>query len=245
MNAAAGIVSTHAHTIRPAIPHRTADSRCVAPTPTIEPVIVCVVLTGMPKCVAIMIADRAARLRAEAADRTQLRDARAHRVHDAPAAEQRAERDRASTRRSRPSAESSCCRRRRSGAAIPARSRTTPSPTRAAPTMMPIVFCASLPPCEYDSSAELSELRRPEERGRRAAPTLCVEEPEHDHHQRVAGEQSDQRRDHDERQRLDPLRSPRDRREPASRHRRAGVAADQRVRRARWNAEVPRDACSR
>src|SRR5262252_10059052 len=46
----------HAHTMRPASPHRTAESRCVAPTPTIEPVIVCVVLTGMPKWVAIRIA---------------------------------------------------------------------------------------------------------------------------------------------------------------------------------------------
>ena len=38
--------------MRPAIPQRTADSRCVAPTPTIAPVIVCVVLTGMPSRVA-------------------------------------------------------------------------------------------------------------------------------------------------------------------------------------------------
>src|SRR4051812_46556110 len=45
---AAGSVRTHAHTMRPAIPHRTADRRFVAPTPTIEPVIVCVVLTGIP-----------------------------------------------------------------------------------------------------------------------------------------------------------------------------------------------------
>src|SRR5207247_7434774 len=34
----------------PATPHRTADSRCAAPTPEIAPVIVCVVLTGIPKC---------------------------------------------------------------------------------------------------------------------------------------------------------------------------------------------------
>src|SRR6185295_4944658 len=53
---AAGIVRTHAQTIRPAIPQRTADRRCVAPTPTIDPVIVWVVLTGMPKCVATRIA---------------------------------------------------------------------------------------------------------------------------------------------------------------------------------------------
>ena len=48
MNADSGMVRIQAHTILPATPQRTADSRCVAPTPTIEPVIVCVVLTGMP-----------------------------------------------------------------------------------------------------------------------------------------------------------------------------------------------------
>jgi hypothetical protein len=37
-----------AHTIRPATPQRTADNREVAPTPTIAPVIVRVVLTGIP-----------------------------------------------------------------------------------------------------------------------------------------------------------------------------------------------------
>jgi hypothetical protein len=37
---APGIVRIHAQTTRPATPHRTADSRCVAPTPTIAPVIV-------------------------------------------------------------------------------------------------------------------------------------------------------------------------------------------------------------
>src|SRR5436309_12431072 len=56
MMPAAGIVKTQAQTIRPAIPQRTADRRCVAPTPTIDPVIVCVVLTGIPKCVATRIA---------------------------------------------------------------------------------------------------------------------------------------------------------------------------------------------
>jgi len=46
--AAAGIVRIQAHTIRPATPHFTADNRRVAPTPTIDPVIVCVVETGVP-----------------------------------------------------------------------------------------------------------------------------------------------------------------------------------------------------
>lgn len=36
----AGIVRIHAQTIRRATPHRTAESRCTAPTPTIAPVMV-------------------------------------------------------------------------------------------------------------------------------------------------------------------------------------------------------------
>src|SRR5262245_64231837 len=51
---AAGIVSTQAQTICRATPQRTADRRRVAPTPTMEPVIVCVVLTGTPISVAVM-----------------------------------------------------------------------------------------------------------------------------------------------------------------------------------------------
>ena len=54
---AAGIVIIHAQTIRPANPHRTADIRFAAPTPTIDPVMVCVVLTGIPKRVAIKMAN--------------------------------------------------------------------------------------------------------------------------------------------------------------------------------------------
>src|ERR1051326_8159689 len=45
---AAGIVSTHAHTIRAATPQRTADSRRVAPTPLMAPVITWVGLTEIP-----------------------------------------------------------------------------------------------------------------------------------------------------------------------------------------------------
>ena len=48
MSALAGIVMTHAHTMRLASPHRTAERRLVAPTPTIAPVMVWVVDTGMP-----------------------------------------------------------------------------------------------------------------------------------------------------------------------------------------------------
>src|SRR5437016_4090591 len=48
MLAAAGMVITHAHTILRVTPHRTADSRRVDPTPMMAPVMVCVVLTGIP-----------------------------------------------------------------------------------------------------------------------------------------------------------------------------------------------------
>lgn len=54
MAADMGMVRIHAHTIDPATPHRTAVSRCVVPTPMMAPVIVCVVLTGMPPSVAPM-----------------------------------------------------------------------------------------------------------------------------------------------------------------------------------------------
>ena len=48
------MVRIHAHTMRPATPHLTADSLRVAvtPTPMIAPVMVCVVETGMPAAVA-------------------------------------------------------------------------------------------------------------------------------------------------------------------------------------------------
>ena len=49
IKAVQGIVSTHAQIILPATPHLTALMRFNEPIPTIEPVIVCVVLTGMPK----------------------------------------------------------------------------------------------------------------------------------------------------------------------------------------------------
>ena len=48
MMAEHGIVSIQAHIIRPATPHLTALSRLRDPIPMIAPVIVWVVLTGMP-----------------------------------------------------------------------------------------------------------------------------------------------------------------------------------------------------
>ena len=55
-----GIVKIHAQMIFPATPQRTAESLLVEPTPTIAPVIVWVVLTGMPATDAPMIAQAAA-----------------------------------------------------------------------------------------------------------------------------------------------------------------------------------------
>ena len=78
----------------PATPQRTADSFCTEPTPTIAPVIVCVVDTGMPSPVARNSVIAPAGLGAEAADRAQLGDLLPHRLDDPPAAEQRAEADR-------------------------------------------------------------------------------------------------------------------------------------------------------
>src|SRR4051812_31826634 len=52
MKADAGIVKTQAQTILPATPQRTADIFCAEPTPTIAPVMVCVVDTGTPSAVA-------------------------------------------------------------------------------------------------------------------------------------------------------------------------------------------------
>src|SRR5579859_5065291 len=43
------MVNTQAQTIRLATPQRTAERRVVDPTPTMAPVMVCVVLTGMPR----------------------------------------------------------------------------------------------------------------------------------------------------------------------------------------------------
>ena len=93
MRADAGIVTTHAITDCPATPQRTALRACAAPTPTMAPVIVWVVETGMPMAVRQNERDGAAGLRAEAADRPQLGDLQAHGLHDAPAAEHGAQRD--------------------------------------------------------------------------------------------------------------------------------------------------------
>src|SRR5690606_1712973 len=49
-NADTGIVKIHAHSKEIVTPQRTADTRFVIPTPIIDPVMVCVVETGIPMC---------------------------------------------------------------------------------------------------------------------------------------------------------------------------------------------------
>jgi len=85
ISAAMGIVKTNAQTMRPATPQRTAESLRMAPTPTMAPVMVCVVETGMPNELAKNSVAAPGGLRGEAADRLQLGDFRPHGV-DAPAA---------------------------------------------------------------------------------------------------------------------------------------------------------------
>jgi len=50
INAETGMVSIQAVTKLSVTPQRTADTLLVTPTPMIDPVIVCVVDTGIPKC---------------------------------------------------------------------------------------------------------------------------------------------------------------------------------------------------
>ena len=127
-----GIVSSQAQTMRPATPHRTADSRRVAPTPTIAPVIAWVVLTGTPSSVAMSSATAAPVSAAKPPTGCSLRDLRSHRVDDPPAAGQRAEADRRVRGQIDPE---------RDVERLDVAGRRT-----ATPAMIPIVFCASLAP---------------------------------------------------------------------------------------------------
>src|SRR5205085_734612 len=58
--AVTGMVSTHAISMLPATPQRTADTRFEAPTPAIHDEITCVVLTGACSQLAVRITDAAA-----------------------------------------------------------------------------------------------------------------------------------------------------------------------------------------
>src|SRR5438094_793762 len=54
MSAAPGMVKIQAQTTRPATPQRTALTRLREPTPKMPPVIVCVVLIGMPPMLVVV-----------------------------------------------------------------------------------------------------------------------------------------------------------------------------------------------
>ena len=94
MSAAAGMVTIQATTMLPANPQRTARVRCAAPTPTMAPVIVCVVDTGIPRVDGQEQGHGAAGFGRKTTDGAQLGDFLAHGLDDAPAAEHGAERDR-------------------------------------------------------------------------------------------------------------------------------------------------------
>ena len=93
INADAGIVSTQAHTICRATPHRTAETRLTEPTPMIAPVMVCVVLTDAESG-GDVDGEGSSGFGGEPAERLQLRDLASHRLDDAPAARERAQTDR-------------------------------------------------------------------------------------------------------------------------------------------------------
>ena len=87
------MVRIHAQTILPATFQRTERSRRREPTPTMAPVIVCVVDTGMPKWAAPKSVTAPAASAANPPIGCSPRDSRSHGVDDAPAAREGAETD--------------------------------------------------------------------------------------------------------------------------------------------------------
>jgi hypothetical protein len=87
------MVKIQAQTMLPATPQRTALARWAEPTPTMAPVMVCVVDTGMPRAVARNKRDRTTGFGAEAAHGFELGDLLAHGLDDAPAAKHGASRN--------------------------------------------------------------------------------------------------------------------------------------------------------
>jgi len=71
--------------MRRVTPQRTAERRREAPTPTMAPVIVWVVLTGMPKWAVPIKGERTGGFGGEAAKGSELGDALTHGLDDAPA----------------------------------------------------------------------------------------------------------------------------------------------------------------
>src|SRR6185436_317800 len=145
-NAAAGMVRIQAQTMRPATPHLTADSLRVAPTPTIEPVIVCVVETGVPVSVTYASVNAAAVT-------AQKPPTGFNFVILVPIV-----RTMRQPPESVPSAIAACAASTTSIGIVgrvpfgPYCMPQTP-PAVSTAVMMPIVFCASLPPCPNENAA--------------------------------------------------------------------------------------------
>src|SRR5687767_473165 len=146
MKAAAGIVRIHAQTMRPATPHFTAESRRVAPTPTIDPVIVCVVETGVP----VMVTYASVSAAALSAQKPPTGLSLVMRVPIVWTMRQPPD--------SVPKAIAACAANTTDtgiGGRVPfgpyARPQTPPAVSTA--VMMPIVFCASFPPWPSENAA--------------------------------------------------------------------------------------------
>ncbi len=81
------MVNTHAQIILPATPQRTAESLLVEPTPTMAPVIVWVVLTGIPAIDRTNNGAGGGRFSTAAANRLKFGNLGPHRFDNPPAAE--------------------------------------------------------------------------------------------------------------------------------------------------------------
>src|SRR5687767_4038945 len=139
------MVRIHAQTILPATPHLTADRRLIEPTPMIAPVIVCVVLTGTPRFVAVKseIAPAVSAANPPTGCSFVILDPIVWMMRHPP-------------------------ERVPSAIAAWAASTTHKSilnagmypPANSAPAMIPIVFCASFPPCPRLYAAADTSCRR-------------------------------------------------------------------------------------
>ena len=224
--AAQGIVMIQAAAMFPATPQRTAEKRFVAPAPSTEPEIVCVVETGKPKCAVRIEDDARRRLRGEPLRRLELRDPLAEGADDAPAPGVRAGRDRAGGGDDHPDR-----RAVEVGAQVAGGDEREDDDAH---RLLRVV--RSVGECEEARRHELRPAKHVVDEPGRPAPD---DPEEHDHEQRRS-----RHAEHGRGKRGDEhlLHQPAgdEHVEPVRRDRRAGDAADQRVARARREPQVPR-----
>ena len=189
------------------------------------PVMVCVVDTGMPSAGGEEQRHRAAGLGAEAAHRLELGDALAHRLDDAPAAEQRAQADGEIAAPDHPGWR----HRRRSPPRVAGGDQQHPDD--ADRLLRVVAAVAERIQARRDELQAAEPVVHPQ---RRRAPA----DPRHRHHQQRAEQETEQRRHEDEGHRLEDAAADQ---VAGARlgHHRADDAADQRVRRARRDAVPP------